>query len=83
MIEIDMGNYIATLPHWHKHQQGHIVKISEFRDNTFYGEFWNYASGHKIESSATFDQHKRYIETGELKELDPSDLAKHLLQEKE
>lgn len=76
---IKLADYIKTLPHWHKHRQGHIIKITRYEGGVFYGEFYNYASGGVIESSANEEMHMRYIESGELTEIAPEELTKYLL----
>jgi len=40
---IDIQQYIDTLPHWHKHREGHIIKVVSYDKDgdQFSGEFWN------------------------------------------
>jgi hypothetical protein len=79
---IDLNEYIESLPHWHKHKQGHVVKIFKYKDGEFYGKFWNYASGDFIEQTAGDRYHMHCLESGELTEIPADELAKYLLLDK-
>jgi len=80
---IDLNKYINSLPRWHKHKQGHVVKITKHEDGEFYGKFWNYASGDVMENTASEKYHMHCLEIGELTEMPAAELAKYLLTDQE
>lgn len=80
---INLKEYIDSLPQWHRHKQGHIVKIEKYENGEFFGNFWNYASSSVHEATANKRYHMHCLETGELVEIPADELAKYLLTDEQ